>query len=321
MVQLVKTPMGFFVVAMKDQVSEFRELPSDPRTAAEELEQFPEWEAEMRTKAYDVEEDEERGLDPMKVVSLIGVPENEYLTVARQVGIQVARRQIKEHMGRDLLIVQTIGAVDDLTKTVNLLINRLVEWYGLHFPELKVHEDQEKYLKLLLKHRREESMGLELKTRDLDIIRDYATGVQELLTRRKALEAYLESAMIELAPNLHALAGANLGARLIAHAGSLKDLAMLPGSTIQVLGAEKALFQHLRKGTPPPKHGVIFQHPEISGSPRNQRGKLARTLAAKLALAARADHFSGEIKPCIMEDWKARLVEVKEGKQDEKTEG
>ena len=118
--------------------------------------------------------------------------------------------------------------------------------------------------------------------------------------------------MKEVAPNVTALVGPLLGARLLSLAGSLEELAKLPASTIQVLGAEKALFRALRTGGKPPKHGVIFQFPEIRRSPRWQRGKIARALATKLAIAARVDYFTGryigdELKKKLME----RIDEIK----------
>ena len=118
--------------------------------------------------------------------------------------------------------------------------------------------------------------------------------------------------MLEVAPNIRGLVGPLLGARLISLAGGLSRLARLPASTIQVLGAEKALFRALRTGGRPPKHGVIFQYPAIHRSPRWQRGKIARALAAKLAIAARIDAFTGEYKADeLKEELEKRIEEIK----------
>ncbi len=100
--------------------------------------------------------------------------------------------------------------------------------------------------------------------------------------------------MKEVAPNIQGLVGSLLGARLISLAGGLDRMARLPSSTIQVLGAEKALFRSLKSNSLPPKHGVIFQFPEIHQSPKWQRGKIARALAGKLAITARVDAFHGQ---------------------------
>ena len=123
----------------------------------------------------------------------------------------------------------------------------------------------------------------------------------------------LTRTMEEMAPNVRAVAGALLGARLIAIAGSLQNLAMRPASTIQVLGAEKALFRSLKTGARPPKHGLIFQHTLLHDAKRWQRGKIARVIAGKLAIAARADAFGGHfIGDKLKADINKRLEEIHE---------
>jgi nucleolar protein 56 len=110
---------------------------------------------------------------------------------------------------------------------------------------------------------------------------------------RDEVENYIKNKVMEVAPNLSKISGPTLAAKLIEKAGSLKKLSMMPSSTIQLLGAEKALFRTKKFKSKPPKHGLIFQHPTVHSKPRKKRGKFARTLAGKLAIAARADYFSG----------------------------
>ncbi|UCH02286.1 MAG: hypothetical protein JSV20_00335 [Candidatus Bathyarchaeota archaeon] len=118
--------------------------------------------------------------------------------------------------------------------------------------------------------------------------------------------------MKEIAPNIQNLVGTTLGARLIVLAGGLDNLARKPASTIQVLGAEKALFRSIRTGTKPPKHGIIFQHKAVHQSPRWQRGKIARVLASKIAIAARFDAYNGTYKGNkLKDDFERRLQEIK----------
>jgi nucleolar protein 56 len=137
--------------------------------------------------------------------------------------------------------------------------------------------------------------------------------VLEMYELRKNMESYVDQAMKGVAPNTRAVAGALLGARLIAIAGSLQNLAMRPASTIQVLGAEKALFRSLKTGARPPKHGLIFQHALLHDAKRWQRGKIARVLAGKLAIAARTDAFGGRyIGDALMADINKRLKEIRE---------
>ncbi|MCD6372690.1 MAG: C/D box methylation guide ribonucleoprotein complex aNOP56 subunit [Thermococcus sp.] len=261
----------------------------------------------------------------------------EYYTV----GVALTRLRIQEQSGaRDKMIIQAIEALDDIDKVINLLVSRLREWYGLHFPELDEilpkHEQyvafvktvgsrenlsEEKLKELGLSDAKGEkilkasknSMGAPLGKFDEEIIIKLAEEISDLYKLRRQIEDYLETAMDEVAPNLKALVGAKLAARLMSLAGGLKELAMMPASTIQVLGAEKALFRHLRSGAKPPKHGVIFQYPAINRSPWWQRGKIARALAGKLAIAARVDYFSGEyIGEELKQELEQRIQEIKQ---------
>ncbi len=256
------------------------------------------------------------------------------------VTVELAR--IKVHRAsenRDLLIVQAIQAVDDIDKTVNLFINRVREWYSLHFPELsRILEKHETYARLVknLGEKRnftvdnlvreglpeskaekiyrasERSIGAELFSDDIKQIQYMCENILSLYNTRASLERYLDNLMDEIAPNIKALAGSTLGARLIALAGGLNSLAKMPASTIQVLGAEKALFRSLRTGTRPPKHGVIFQHRYIREAKRWLRGKIARAIAGKLAIASRIDAFSGKyVGDSLKKDLEERIEEIK----------
>ena len=255
-------------------------------------------------------------------------------------GMELTRSRIQEQSGaRDKMVIQAIEALDDVDKVLNLLVSRLREWYGLHFPELdEILPKHQRYvtfvkevgarenatrekleqlgfgsdtIKRILD--RKDSMGAEVGRFDMEVIQKLAEEIERLYKLRDVIEGYLNKAMDDVAPNLKSLVGAKLAARLISLAGGLRELAMLPSSTIQVLGAEKALFRHLRTGAKPPKHGVIFQYPAISRSPWWQRGKIARALAGKLAIAARVDYFSGEyIGEELKKELEQRIEEIKE---------
>jgi nucleolar protein 56 len=129
---------------------------------------------------------------------------------------------------------------------------------------------------------------------------------------RKNFEAYQKELANEICPNMSEVGGPDIAAKLVSHVGSLNRLAVLPASAIQVLGAEKALFKHLKnRNIPPPKHGIIFQHPKISSSPKAVRGKIARALANKLATAAKADAFSKRrISADLKKDFEARFSDI-----------
>jgi nucleolar protein 56 len=126
------------------------------------------------------------------------------------------------------------------------------------------------------------------------------------------MESALTEAMPERAPNLTALLGPLLAARLISQAGSLQRLSELPASTIQVLGAERAFFEHLRGRAPPPRHGLLFLHPKLHSAPRLERGRLARALAGKVAIAARLDRAGRPLDPRLLAAFEGRATELDE---------
>jgi nucleolar protein 56 len=264
----------------------------------------------------------------------------EYFKKLHEVALEWTRRKLRRvAQKRDLLAVQAVRAIDDIDKTINLYVARLREWYSLHFPELdELLKDHLQYAKLVyelgdranftaenlakldvpedliekITSAATTTIGAELSDFDLNYIRVLAGIILDLYKLRTTLEEYIETIMKEVSPNITALVGAKLGARLLSLAGGLEKMAKLPASTIQVLGAEKALFRALRTGGKPPKHGVIFQHPAIHRSPRWQRGKIARALAAKLAIAAKVDYFTGRlIGDKLTAELQQRIDEIK----------
>jgi nucleolar protein 56 len=232
---------------------------------------------------------------------------------------------------RDLIVAQAVQSLDELEKTINMLMARVREWYGIHFPELdRLLEKHETYARLVVELGNkdnftaenlekedvpkpkaeaiakvaEKSMGADLSESDMWQIQALCKDILDLYRLRTDFETYLDSTMSEVAPNIQCLVGSLLGARLIAVSGGLMNLAKRPASTIQVLGAEKALFRSLKTGTRPPKHGLIFQHTLLHDAKRWQRGKIARAIAGKLAIAARADAFG---RRSICDELKAEM--------------
>lgn len=246
------------------------------------------------------------------------------MALMQEVMVELGKLRTREPLSPDRNILQAIRAIDDLIEDINLASERLHEWYGLHFPELADYEKDERYAELIGRHGyREailkalslqlESVGSEMLDEDIGIIQDLALMVSEMYETKARLDVYVQKRMEEFAPNLTALLSANLGARLISLAGGLQRLATLPSSTVQLLGAEKAMFLHLRSGKAPPKHGIIFQHPAIYRAPYWQRGKVARTLASKAAIAARVDCYKGEfVGDRLKADLERRVEEIKE---------
>jgi len=238
----------------------------------------------------------------------------------QRVMVELGKIRTREPLPGDRFIVQAVRGMDDLIEMINLMSERLHEWYGMHFPELADYAREERYAELVAqKGLREdvlaaldlqlESVGSELEEKDLAVVRGYAASLTSLYDEKRRLEAYIADRMQETAPNLTAVVGPSLGARLISLAGGLRRLASLPAGTVQLLGAEKALFAHLRQGKRPPKHGIIFQHPTVHRAPYWQRGNIARAMGGKLAIAARVDYYKGGFIGDQLNDEIARRVE------------
>jgi len=143
-------------------------------------------------------------------------------------------------------------------------------------------------------------------------------GASEALDgAREEIERYIDETAPEVAPNLSNLAGERLAARLVSLAGGLEDLARMPSSTVQVLGAEDALFRHLSDGTPPPKHGVIYVHPYVSETRSDERGSAARAVAGKLTIAARVDCYAGDLRPYLAEELDEKIGRIRERAEED----
>ena len=270
-----------------------------------------------------------------------GISETEFKELLWKVNTQLTRIKIKEEgEKRDKMIVQAVFSLDDIDNILNLFSTRIREWYSLHFPELdkmisnhptfvnivseiglrsKFTTEKLENLSGISDKKNEEivnvatkSMGAEISEYDIEILREFAGETVSLFELRREIERYISEIMKEVAPNVNGIIGPLLGARLISLSGGINELARLPSSITQILGAEKALFRHKRTGAPPPKHGVIFRHTEINTAPWWQRGKIARVYAGKLAIAARIDAFSGEyMAEELIEDINRRIAQIK----------
>lgn len=245
------------------------------------------------------------------------------LDMYREATIILAKESVKSSIGPDVHLGQAVRAYDDLVFTDNILSERLREWYGLHFPELEVVLGGEVYAKAVAEHGsrpdvmaaldlKMDSIGSDIDPADLESVRVLSSALRESYSARAKLERYIDSRMAQVAPNISSIAGPVVGARLIMQAGSLKRLASMPSSTVQLLGAEKAMFRHLKKGAKPPKHGILFQHMLVHTAPQWQRGAIARALASKICLAARADLYSkNDISSILREQLDKRVAEIR----------
>ncbi|KAG5179944.1 hypothetical protein JKP88DRAFT_167163 [Tribonema minus] len=248
---------------------------------------------------------------------LVGVGEQNLKAMRLGLSHSLSRYKLKFSADKvDTMIVQAIGLLDELDKEINTYAMRVREWYGWHFPEMaKILNDNMHYAKCVLrmgtrdrcrahdfsdiigddaiehtlKENAEISMGTEITEMDLKSISALAEQVVALSEYRIQLYDYLKNRMAAIAPNLTILVGELVGARLIAHAGSLLNLAKHPASTIQILGAEKALFRALKTKHDTPKYGLIYHASLIGQTAPKNKGKVSRVLAAKTALAVRVD--------------------------------
>ncbi len=198
-----------------------------------------------------------------------------YYEVLRKIAIDVAETLIERELKReDKYIISLVKALDELIKAINLLEEKLRDLRNV---------------------------------KESNIVEKFESKIVDLKKLRNEIEKEIEDVTRKIAPNLSEIAGEKIAARLIERAGSLKKLAKLPSSTIQVIGAEKSLFKALsriRRGKKAkiPKHGIIFQHPFIKTLPKKKRGKMARFMASKLAIAARIDYFKGELQESLAEE-------------------
>ncbi len=199
----------------------------------------------------------------------------------QNVSILLAQKKVDERLrSEDLQIIQMVNALDDLIQTANLLSERLSCWSVIPTPEEKIQP-----------------------------FRNTLSKVNEEIKR---LEQQIDADMKHIAPNISKIVGPLIGARLISLAGGMQKLAVMPTSTVQILGAEKALFRFKKEGGKPPKHGVLFQHLLINKSPKTERGKIARILAAKTATAAKADAFTKrDIADELLEELTVRIQEMR----------
>jgi nucleolar protein 56 len=224
-----------------------------------------------------------------------------------KVNIELSKTQIQKPK-KDKILIHAVGVLDEVDGNLNVFVERLREWYGLHFPEMgKMISNHEKFVEIVMKFGEkenielkelekaiEQSAGMPFDRKDMEIVRGYARNIYGMYKVRKDMEGYVKKVSQALMPNMSAIAEPILAARLLALAGSLEKISKMPSSTIQLLGAEKALFRHLKGQGKSPKYGIIFSHSLIQKAPLDRKGKIARLIASKLTLAARVDFFSKE---------------------------
>jgi len=237
------------------------------------------------------------------------------LTWLRELLLQDAEESLRRAWDPSVHIEEAVRALRDLDATRNLLGERLTSWAGRDAPptegDLTGSADSVAH-QLSTAPEVETPAALAAPSPSLQRARrELAALYLSLRQTTTAIEKALEERVPAEAPNVSALLGPLLAARMIAQAGGLDRLARLPASTVQVLGAERAFFEHLRGHAPPPRHGLLFLHPDIQSAPRTSRGKLARALAGKVAIAARLDREGRPVRADLAAAFRHRTEEVR----------
>ncbi|WP_435115055.1 NOP5/NOP56 family protein [Halolamina sp. C58] len=255
------------------------------------------------------EADEPRDWPALAVDAGFAADEGEYYDRLHEATVDAAREAARAaERADDQQLIHALRAMDDAERTANELAERLEEWAGAL---LDVEEEATGLDFAAVVAQRDPADATEERAISL------AERVVDLREERDDLRTFLERRAPEVAPNLAEMAGPVLAARLISLAGGLESLAKKPSGTVQVLGAEDALFAHLRGHAPSPKHGVIFTHEFVRGTRPEDRGSAARALAGKLSIAARIDHYSGDRRESVHEDLRERMETIRARAADE----
>lgn len=260
--------------------------------------------------------------NPLKVEVL--VPKifekvEDYKKFLHEFCIEYSIKRVKEGLDADDLISVYVNYLDILDSLINEWFERVFELFTLYYPEASIKAQDltsfNKIKKLNKKDIRklynvdEERMGLSFEKEDTQLLEESINTLNGLVKQKKSFEKRLEELVLKRAFNVGKLAGEIVAAKLISAAGGLKRLMLMPSSTIQVIGAEKALFRHLRgkRKSKPPKHGIIFHSSFVNNAPPKHRGKMARALASKISIAAKVDYFKGEpVWEKLVEDLEAK---------------
>lgn len=257
----------------------------------------------------------------------------------REKMLKKAKEDIKSsYTNEEHALIQAINAYLETNKTYNLAYERLSEWYGIYYPEVKVSnaktladlamvlnsrsEINEEKIESIIKDGQKSAsiyakaiatMGREMNINEMTALIGFAKLANQMFDTLLELETYIKITSTELMPNTTYLTDEKIAAELLSKAGSLERLATMPASTIQLLGAEKALFKHLKFGSKPPKYGVLFKLAEISNGPRDKRGRIARTYATKISIGLKADFFTKNfIAKKLKEDLERNIKKIKE---------
>jgi nucleolar protein 56 len=236
--------------------------------------------------------------------------------------IKESIKKVKEKITQEDLVGIYVSYIDIMDEIINSYFERVSEHFTIYYPEASIKAATlEDFMKIKEVNRKElsklfnvsqESMGLDLKPEDIILLTQSISSLKSLMEQKKIFEERTKEMIVVIAKNTSALAGEIVTAKLLAAAGSMKRLMLMPSSTIQVLGAEKALFRHLRTNASPPKHGIIFNTIFVSSAALQHRGKIARALASKIVISIKIDYFKGkDISKELINDLNKKIAGLK----------
>lgn len=348
---VVTTIIGCFGVDESKNIVTFRLFPKDPKEIArkialaenEMIEEEKQVFDELKSKEFEeiifnfkkpnvkvepgnyAEEFVKNKLRELAIEKKFVKDEAEFNKLLVDINVELTKEKIKKTFHRDKLIIQANNALEELDKIINILVERLREFYSFHFPELdREISSHEKFVKIVekfgsrekmeepkLKELAEMSIGVDFTTEDIKVSQDLAREILNLFKLREKIEKYLENNLAEIAPNFTELATPKIAAKLMARAGGLEKLAKMASSSLQLIGAEKALFRYLKGKGKGPRFGILAIHPLVQKAPEELKGKVARVLAAKLSMAAKMDFYSKKYKAKeLKEDLEKRIEEI-----------
>jgi nucleolar protein 56 len=291
-VHKVKTAVGEFQIDENGLLLDFHAFESDDTAVKTLIQNLGDLSSSEGLELFYIRQKE--------LIDEAGLSQEDYEDIRRQVAIKLARVMLSQSLGDDDHIIEAVETLKDVNKALNLLVLRLAANYSARGVKLDLEDEDIDPLSVI-------EAGSEVTSHSVEI---FAGQIESLIEYKDYLEGEIEELMKRKAPNTSGLVGPLLGAKLLSIARGLDRLASMPASRIQVFGAERAMFRHLKEKGKPPKHGIIFQHPTISKSPWWQRGKIARSLAAKIAIASRIDAYSDvdrseELKADFMKRYEA----------------
>jgi len=291
-----RAPPGIFAFDAAGGLLDCRFFSKDPAEAVEEFEKSP----SIAVEGCETASDDAMGRRLARKMSLEKgrfSSDREYTQFVSGFAAVLAVKKLEGSVGKDKILQQSMNALLELEDAESMLVTRLKEWFTLHYPEER-SQGRELARKVAEHGKRENfpdfagSTGVAMDATDEAASRKYASLALAVVEAKKDVESYVRSLAEKVMPTTCTIVNPMLASRLLAHAGSLERLSRMTASNIQLLGAEKALFRHIKSQGKSPKYGIIFMDPRLQAAPPEMRGKVARAIAAKIMVAVKIDFFS-----------------------------